>query len=110
MGGEDILMKHIGFTTEGNDLVEVSKEEYSQFVKLKIAVEGGDGLPFYSPHNHARIDFDFTKTFEVIFAWWSGGLRIREMQTYLGSLKSSLDRVSDDIPSTNIHDREDRDG
>lgn len=84
-------MKHIGFTTEGNDLVEMSKEEFGQLVRLKISVEGGSGLPFLEPHDHARFDFNFTKTFEVIQAWFLSRMKVNEFQQLLDAIKGSLE-------------------
>jgi hypothetical protein len=83
-------MKHIGFTTEGNDLVELGKEEYAEFVRLHREVEGGSGLPSFGIDPRVTIDFDFTNTFQVIRAWWLLRMNINNIQFLIDDLKRGL--------------------
>lgn len=84
-------MKHIGTTTEGNNLVELSEEEYAELVRLRHAVEGVGGLPLYGTNSRVMVEFDFAQTFHVITAWWVSKLNINEMQSHLDAMKRSLD-------------------
>jgi hypothetical protein len=87
-------MKDIGFTSEGNKLVEMSREEYDEFSKLCIAVEG-DRSPWVLERSHQfEQGFDFTKTFDVIRAYYINKFRLNEFQELLNTMKESLEKES----------------
>lgn len=89
-------MKEIGKTTEGNYIIEASKEEYAELVTLKRAVEGSNGLPSWSgiDYNFSFIEsFDFTKTFQVIRAWYLANMKINYLQEFIDEVRKGLKNV-----------------
>ncbi len=86
-------MKDVGHTTEGNRLVEMTREEHNEFCNLCHAIEGS-GFP------GALIDrgyilergFDLKTTFGVIRAYYLNKFRISEFQELLNTMKESLEK------------------
>jgi hypothetical protein len=89
-------MKNIGMTQEGNHLVEMNKWEYAEFVKLQSAVEGRSFAEYpltLTPYEYQyRMDFDFTKVFEVIRAYYANKFHLNEFQRLLDDVKNSLEK------------------
>lgn len=85
-------MKDVGYTKEGNRLVEMNNSEYTHFTRLCMSVEGRETPVFFgSPNDYAfREGFDFSKTFEVIRAIYLDHFRINELQGLLNEIKRSL--------------------
>lgn len=85
-------MKDVGYTPEGNRLVEMSKEEYAQLCKLNSAVEGKFLLPIFNPeiNYYHTPNFDFAQTFDVILAWYTAKMRVNNLQELLDDIKKSL--------------------
>lgn len=86
-------MKDVGYTDEGNRLVEMSREEYTELMRLHEAVEGTGFPQFIGSRDYGfRESFDLTNTFGVIRAYYSNKFRINELQGFLESMKISLDK------------------
>jgi hypothetical protein len=86
-------MKDIGFTRDGDHLVEMNRTEYAALARLSFAVEN-ETLPSYSSTmEFVKRGFEFTKTFEVITAWYHSKFRLNEMQALLDEIKNSLEKV-----------------
>lgn len=84
-------MKDIGYTQEGNRLVEMSQFEYDSFSRLCMAVEGKNLPDYQNPYEHAfRDGYDFSKTFDVIWAIYTEHFRVNELQNLLDEIKRSL--------------------
>lgn len=88
-------MKDVGFTKDGNRLVEMSQEEYGRLIQLHEAVEG-NGLPqIVSTRDYGfRETFDFTKTFGVIYAYCKKRFMINEFQSVLDDMRKDLEKES----------------
>lgn len=85
-------MKDIGTSIDGNVIVEMEREEYLQFTLLCKAVEG-EMLPGYlSVRDHSRINFDFTKTFEVIRSFYEMSFRVADFQSLIDKIRESLNK------------------
>lgn len=84
-------MKDVGYTQDGNRLVEMNETEYAHFGRLCIAVEDRYPPAFSNPRDYAfHEDFDFSKTFEVIRAIYEGRFRVTELQGFLDRIRESL--------------------
>lgn len=86
-------MKDLGFTLEGNRIIEISRDEYDELAKLCNAVEGRN-FPWLLENRNIRFEqgFDFTKTFEVIRAYYTNKFHLNEIQGLLNDIRSSLDK------------------
>lgn len=87
-------MKGVGHTNNGSHLIEMSQDEYREFILLQDAVEGR-GFPSYLARNFGfQEEFDFTKTFDVIRAYYKERFLINEFQNLLDQMKKSLEKES----------------
>ena len=86
-------MRDIGYTKEGNRLVEMSEAEYTQLSRLCTAVEGKEMTAFSNPNAYAfQTGFDFTQVFEVIRAFYLAHFRISDMEALIKQIKESINR------------------
>lgn len=84
-------MKDIGFTNDGKRLVEMSEEEHKELVRLCEAVEGKTGLPYFDrPDDRYKIDFDFSRVFMVIRAYYLHRFKINELQELVNAVREAL--------------------
>lgn len=92
-------MKDVGITQEGNHLVEMSREEYSHFSLLCMAIENKNHpFPLDSRHYMLEENFDFTKTFDVIRAFSETRFKANDFQdifTDIWKAFEKLERESD---------------
>lgn len=88
-------MKGIGRTENGGHLIEMTQEEYREFVVLQDAVEGF-GYPSMDKSHYGFMEsFDFTKTFHVIRAYYRERFLINQFQELLNTMKESLEKESE---------------
>lgn len=86
-------MKDVGYTQEGNRLIEMNEMEYAQFSRLCMAVEGKPLPDFYRPREYSfQIGYQFASVFEVIRAYYEERFRLNELQNLLDEIKDSLNR------------------
>lgn len=84
-------MKDVGYTDEGNRLVEMSRREHEEFSLLCRTVEGRDFPSVIEDRGYFQQGFDLTRTFDVIRAYYTTGFHIAQFQNLLDSMKKSLD-------------------
>ena len=84
-------MKDIGFTQEGNRLVEMNDDEYREFARLRAAVQGdtADMLVFVQEHRFME-EFDFTNIFHVIRVYYLNRFAINSHRRLLDDMEKSL--------------------
>lgn len=84
-------MKDIGFTDTGDRIVEMSREEHDAFSMLCMSVEGRS-FPHVIEARRYQFEsgFDFTKTFDVIRAYYLGNFYTNQFQGFLDNIKKSL--------------------
>lgn len=84
-------MKNIGTTPDGNHIVEMNFLEYRNFTLLCMAVEKKELPNFMHPNEQEfRTDFDFSKTFEVIKAYFLAQFKVTELQVLLDEIRKSI--------------------
>lgn len=84
-------MKELGFTSNGEHIVEMSRTEYAHFSRLCMAVENRSISAAIQAEGYVfRTGFDFSNTFEVIRAFYESRFRITELQVHLDAMKESL--------------------
>lgn len=84
-------MKLIGYTEHQNPIVEIDRVEYAELQRLSIAVEGKPLFEYFNPDN-GRMEFDFTKTFGVIRAFYEANFKINELQRLIDLIKESINK------------------
>lgn len=84
-------MKNIGTTKEGNHLVEVSKDELTEFLRLREAVEGKAQYDHFSYGDLSRhFEFDFSNVFHVIRAFYLFQFRLNDLQHLIDDIRGKL--------------------
>lgn len=86
-------MKDLGFTNDGNHIVEMNQEEYGELSKLSSAVEGR-AFPEALSYRDYRFEagFDFSKTFSVIRAYYIARFRLNELKSLMMEIEKALEK------------------
>jgi hypothetical protein len=86
-------MKDVGFTKDGNHLVEMNRTEYANLTRLCIAVENRSlSFPIEPREYFFEANYDFSNTFEVIRAFYDARFRITDLQRQLDGMRESLNK------------------
>lgn len=82
-------MKTIGRTNENNYLVEMSIEEYREFVRLEASVNGSDYYPFFD-FNQSLKQTDLSKVFKAFSDLSNAKISIYKLQEYINFLANTF--------------------
>lgn len=84
-------MKLIGYTEYQNPIVEMDTVEYAELQRLSVAIEGKPLNDFFNPDT-GRMDFDFTRTFGVIRAFYAAKFRVNELRHLIDLIEESINK------------------